>query len=450
MERRPQLLLLLRAEGPARFRDRGREHDERRDLGDERLRGGHGDLRAGLQEEDPIRFPGDRRTDGVGHGDHRRPALPRQPGRRDRVGRLARLGDGDHEGAPVDRRGAVAELGADRRPRRDPEPVLDRGRADEGRVIGRPARDQLDPVDLPERLVEALELLEPDPVTAGDPPGDRLAERIGLLVDLLEHEVLVAALLGGLGRPLDQRLGSPAGHAIQARDLDAGRPDVGHVTLLEEDDPVRVGEDRGDVAGNEALLAVPADDQWHVLAGTHEAAHLPAVHDDERVGALDRAERRADGVGEVARIGLLDEVRQRLRVGLRGERVAPGLEPVAELPEVLDDPVVNDRDVARAVLVRVRVQVVRASVGRPAGVGQADRRVRGAVGDRGREVRQLAGLLLDEQVAVLVDEGDPGRVVPAVLESLQALHEDGTRLAGAGIADDAAHAGVVLRCGWSV
>src|SRR3989454_8403556 len=78
-------------------------------------------------------------------------------------------------------------------------------------------------------------------------------------------------------------------------------------------------------------------------------------------------------------------------------------------------------------------------------MGQAERRVGGPVSDRRAEVGELAGLLLDEEVAVLVDEGDPGRVVAAVLESPQALDEDGPGLPGTGVSDDSAHAGRVSR-----
>ena len=125
-------------------------------------------------------------------------------------------------------------------------------------------------------------------------------------------------------------------------------------------------------------------------------------------------------------------------------RVWPrAVEPVPQLAEVLDDAVVDDRDVTRAVLVRMGVQVVRPAMRRPAGVGQADRRVRRPIPERHLEVGELAGLLLDEQVARLIDERDPGRVVAPVFEPLQALDEDGPRLTRADIADDAAHAGMV-------
>ena len=68
-----------------------------------------------------------------------------------------------------------------------------------------------------------------------------------------------------------------------------------------------------------------------------------------------------------------------------------------------------------------------------------DRGVRRPIGDRRRQVGELAGLLLDEEVALLVDEGDARRVVAAVLEAPQALDEDRARLAGPRVADDAAH-----------
>ena len=101
--------------------------------------------------------------------------------------------------------------------------------------------------------------------------------------------------------------------------------------------------------GEEALAVAEADDERHVLAGADQPVALADVHHHDRVRALELAQGVADGVGEVALVGLLDEVGERLGVGLRGQRVAARLEPVAQLAEVLDDPVVDDRDLARAV-----------------------------------------------------------------------------------------------------
>ena len=69
----------------------------------------------------------------------------------------------------------------------------------------RPGGEDQDPVDvLQQRLVE-LGLGEVDAVAAHGAVGDRLGDGVGLLVDLLEHERLVAALLGGRLVPVDGR-----------------------------------------------------------------------------------------------------------------------------------------------------------------------------------------------------------------------------------------------------
>ena len=179
----------------------------------------------------------------------------------------------------------------------------------------------------------------------------------------------------------------------------------------------RVGEDRRHVAGEERLAVADAHDEGHVHPRADQAVVLALVHDCEGVGAFDLAQGRPGGLGDVAVVGLLDEVGDRLGVGVGTQRVAALGQPVAELAEVLDDPVVDDRDSPRAVDVRVGIEVVGPAVGRPTGVGQADGRVGSAVRDRRLEVDELAGPLLDEHVAALVDEGDPGRVVAAVLEA---------------------------------
>ena len=206
-----------------------------------------------------------------------------------------------------------------------------------------------------------------------------------------------------------------------------------------------MGENRRDVAGDKALLAVTADHQRYVLASADKPADLALVHDDDRVGAIELAKRRPDRVGQIALVRLLDEMRDRLGVGLRRQRVAARLQAVAELAEVLDDPVVDDRDRPGAILVGMGVEIVGFAVGRPAGVGKADRSVRRPIRDGGLKIGELARLLLDEQLAVLVDQGDPGRIVATVLEPLEALDQDRAGFPGSRIPDDSTHVAGLLR-----
>ena len=115
-----------------------------------------------------------------------------------------------------------------------------------------------------------------------------------------------------------------------------------------------------------------------------------------------------------------------------------GLQLFAELGEVLDDPVVDDEDAPAAVGVRVSVDVRRAAVGRPAGVPDAEMPVRHVLVQPGDQVVDL-GLGLGDARARPFEDGHACRVIPAVLEALEAVHEDRRGLAVTEVADDPAH-----------
>ena len=155
---------------------------------------------------------------------------------------------------------------------------------------------------------------------------------------------------------------------------------------------------------------------------------MVGVHRDERVMAAELGERRPNGLGEIAVVVTLDQVGDDLGVGLGAEGVALGLKLAAKLGVVLDDPVEDDVDLVVAVAVGMGVLLGHAAVCGPAGMGHTDRRRRRrhrhpAVAvvalDRGAQVREIADRT--DAVDVPVRKGrDPGRVIAAVLELLQA------------------------------
>ena len=166
---------------------------------------------------------------------------------------------------------------------------------------------------------------------------------------------------------------------------------------------------------------------------------MAVVNDDERVVAFELAVGGGDGLREVAVVVPLDEVDDDLRVGLGGEDVAVGDERLLQLAEVLHDPVQDDGDAAGlAARQRVRVLLRDAAVRGPARVAEA------GGGDGAVPARRL---LQEAEVADRADvvearvlaKHDPGRVVAAVLEALEAVQEE--RLAGPRphVSDDSAH-----------
>ena len=73
-------------------------------------------------------------------------------------------------------------------------------------MVGGAAGDDEDAPQAAQKVVAEVDLGEVDLAVVAQPAGERVGERLRLLVDLLEHEGLVAALLGGVGVPGDLAL----------------------------------------------------------------------------------------------------------------------------------------------------------------------------------------------------------------------------------------------------
>ena len=112
----------------------------------------------------------------------------------------------------------------------------------------------------------------------------------------------------------------------------------------------------------------------HSLRAPTSSVGLVEAHRHERVVALELRVRRAHRLGEVALVGVGDQVRDHLGVGLRGEDAAVRRQPLLQRHVVLDDPVDDHVDAVAAVEVRVGVLLADAPVRRPARVTDAGRR----------------------------------------------------------------------------
>src|SRR3981189_3012482 len=144
-----------------------------------------------------------RTADDGGYGDDLGLAFPGLADRSQRVGRLAGLRDADHEGVLVDNRLAIAELRGGFDLDWKARPGLDDVFAEKGRVIRRAGRDHLDVFDLEQLAIGQTEFLERDFAFIAQPPAQGVGDSLRGFVDLLGHEVRIAALLGLTDVPLD-------------------------------------------------------------------------------------------------------------------------------------------------------------------------------------------------------------------------------------------------------
>ncbi len=310
---------------------------------------------------------------------------------------------------------------------------------------------------LQQRLVE-LGLGEVDAAPARRAVGDGLGYGVRLLVDLLEHERLVAALLGGRLVPVHVRDLTLQRSAVGREELHAVGAQHHDLAVLDELHVARVREEGGDGGAEELLAVAAADDQRALLARPHEGARLVGAHRDERVVALELVVGGANGLGEAAQRHVVgDEVGDDLCVRLRRVVGAHVGHALLERQVVLDDPVDDDVDAVARVEVRMGVGLGHATVRGPAGVADAAHRVVLGDGDRdGRPalVRIGAAAAVRDRLPQLAEVSDRAHrgdlaagedrhacgVIAAVLEFLQAGEEDLLGRALANVSDDSTHA----------
>ena len=290
-------------------------------------------------------------------------------------------------------------------------------------MVAGAARDDVNAIDEVELLHGKVQLID-GKGAAHQTARQRIADDARLLVDLLEHEVGVSALLGHVEVPINVRdlgvLDDLAGGGVVRHAL--GR-ELGQLTVV-HDHHVARGVDHGDdVAGNIGALGALAHHQRGILARGHDGARLVGGHDGQRVRAHQALACGTDGGQQVGRAiaqRLLDQMRHHLSVGVAGEGMPRRLQLLAQVGEVLDDAIVHHGDAAVAAGVRMGVGLARAAVRGPTRVADAARALEVEVPQRMGQAGNLALAVHHLKLAILVD-GHSGAVVAAILKARQAL-----------------------------
>jgi hypothetical protein len=114
-------------------------------------------------------------------------------------------------------------------------------------VVARAAGDDDDLLDAADVLVAHGELVEVQQAVLLQAAAEGLPDRRRLLLDLLEHEELVAALLGGVGVPVDVVALAVDDAPSEVGDRDAAATHLDDLVLLDRTRLAGVRDERGDV-----------------------------------------------------------------------------------------------------------------------------------------------------------------------------------------------------------
>ena len=125
----------------------------------------------------------------------------------------------------------------------------------------RPARHYEHLVHLAEQVGVHVQLVQGEEAVRSHPTHEGVPNGRGLLVDLLQHEVVEAALLRPGNVPLDlERLREELG-AVEVGERPSVGRDLHDLALLDGDHRCRPRQDRRDVRGKQGLTVTEAHDQ---------------------------------------------------------------------------------------------------------------------------------------------------------------------------------------------
>jgi len=309
------------------------------------------------------------------------------------------------------------------------------------RMPGGTAGDHANPLDTLKIFGRQAQVLQKYiAIRLQDPAGNGIADGTGLLVDLLEHEVLVPPLFRHQWGPVDML---PRLLDLVAADFAKLRfPVTGtehdQLAVFHEDHVSGVGENRRYIGGDKELfLANPHHHRRALLGGNHDP-RLSLAEDADRIGAPDLGQGVAYRRLETAagRQFLLDEMGYDLGVGFAFEDMTGLTQPVLQLEIVLDDTVMDHDD--RSGFMGMGIDLGRTTMGGPAGMPDTDGAGQGTGKQPFFQIDQFTFAPGDGGAAA-DNRADAGRVVTAVFKPFQPVEDNWCCLLVSYIAYNAAH-----------
>ena len=256
--------------------------------------------------------------------------------------------------------------------------------------------------------------------------------------------MVIATLLRRDRIPLHLRKLALDQSAVDVDDLHTVFGEHGEVAVVERNDVAGVRQDGRDIAGEEGLLFAQADDdRAAAVLGGHQQIGLVLADRRQRVGSRQFPTRFPHGTQQVEPLfhTLIDQVGDQLGIGIGADCGAPGFESRAKVAIVFDDAVVDDDD--RSSPVGMGVDFGGLAVGRPAGVADSEMPVERSVAEDGFEIDELA-LRSTDLEAVALDDRHAGRVIAAIFEAAQAVHENiDSSMFATHVSDDSTHLSVL-------
>jgi len=272
--------------------------------------------------------------------------------------------------------------------------------------------DAPDVAQLPIRQVDAAQLH-----VAGvgqDATAETVLDGLGLLKNLLEHEVFVTTLLDGVQIPGDLLNFLGDGFVVHVERIDTFRGQSHHVAVVQINNLAGLAHDGGHVAGQEICPFAHANDQGAAPASANDEFRMVFMRHRNAESTIYQLQGLLHCLHQVAFVKLINQMGQNFAVGVGFENMSLFSQLNFQGTEVLNDAVVDQSHVAGNM--GMRVDGVGRSVGGPAGVADTARAHHIIGIQLGFQIADLA-FFLHHMLSVRPHDGNSRAVIAAVFKA---------------------------------
>ena len=343
-------------------------------LGAVGLGGGYRDFRACPGVHDIVSLSGNGASHHIDDSQDPLPVFMGLPESGQRVGSFAGLADNDDKGALLEDGVAVAELGSQIYLYRDAGNTLKHVFRCDACVIGGAAGHDHNFPDAGDLFVRHAKLLYDYPAVS-DAGSQGVADCFWLLIDLLQHEMLIAAFFSCVNIPLDghRLLGELL--LVHVKKPDSLPGENGDLLVFHIVDASGILEDGRHIGGDEISLFTASYNQRAVFSGGKYLLREISEQNAQGIGAFYLLHDFCQGGQRVSCtlpfIIIVEKVGQHLCIRLRQELIAAADESLFQFGIIFDNSIVHHHNGAIPVEMGMGIYIGGASVCGPARVADA-------------------------------------------------------------------------------
>ena len=272
-----------------------------------------------------------------------------------------------------------------------------------------------------------------------EPAGQRLIKSLRLLIDLLQHEMIIAFLFGSIRIPGHMEHIPVHFLPVFVIDLHAVRCQHYHFIIFNQIDFFHVLQQSRNIRCDKVASLPQTCDQRRILADCHDLFRFCG---SDHADGICPSHFRYSLIHCILQITVIVDANQMgddLRIGFRPEHntVVPH-QHFLQFHIVFDNPVMNHRNGSVPVQMGMGIEIRRCSMGGPPGMADTGSAGHGIIADEVLQVGNPAHMFSEQNLSVL-HYGNAGGIISPVFQPFQAVDNNFPGIFSAHISNYPAH-----------